>query len=363
MLIVRAPVRISLAGGGTDLPAYYERFGGVVINTTIDKYFYVFLNVLDKDSLQISSSDYRTFYRHAGQEPLLWDGDLRLPRAILSHFGLRSGLSMFLASEIPPGTGLGSSSTVTVAIVKGLSTALNAPLDKGPLAELACHIEIEKLGEPIGKQDQYAAAFGGLNWIEFSTGGVRVERLRLAPEVSQQLEQNLMLFFTGATRNASEILAEQSSSSRDQDPQVIQALHRVKAMASDVRRALEQGDLRAFGEMLHANWEQKKRFAQGVSNSTIDELYALARGAGAIGGKITGAGGGGFLLLYCEAEYQAKVTDVLESHDLRRMDFRFECQGARVLMNTGLPLGRFAQGEALQTSDACRESDYVPWND
>ena len=339
MLITRAPVRISLAGGGTDLPAYYEEFGGAVINTTIDKFFYVFVNVLDDDSLQISSSDYRTFYRHDGQEPLLWDGDLRLPRAVLSHFGVKSGVSVFLASEIPPGTGLGSSGAVTVAIIKAISTALDIRMDRAQLAELACHIELDKLAEPIGKQDQYAAAFGGLNWIEFSREGVKVEPLFLPLEVNLRLQRNLLLFFTGSTRSASQILARQSESSRRHEPAVIDALHRVKAMAYDARLALERGDLRAFGELLHENWEQKKHFATNISNSEIDQAYSMAHAAGALGGKITGAGGGGFLLLYCEPEHQAGVTQVLERQGMRRMDYRFETQGARVLMNAGFTLG------------------------
>jgi D-glycero-alpha-D-manno-heptose-7-phosphate kinase len=338
VLIARAPVRISLTGGGTDLPAYYEKFGGVVISTTINKYFYVFLNVCEEDGLQISSSDYRTFYRHNSQEPLLWDGDLRLPRAILSHFGIQRGLSMFLASEIPPGTGLGSSSAVAVAIIKAISTALNRHLSRTDLAELACHIEIEKLGEPIGKQDQYAAAFGGLNWMEFGADGVHVEPLQLPQEVLRALERNLLLFFTGSSRSASQILRRQTESSQRQDPQVIEALHKVKAMAYEVRRAFESGDLQAFGELLHENWEQKKRFAKGVSNPVIDEAYELSLHAGAIGGKITGAGGGGFLMLYCEPEHQDAVTHALESKGLKRMDFRFEQMGARVLMNAGLSI-------------------------
>ena len=338
MLITRAPVRISLAGGGTDLPAYYEQFGGVALNATIDKYFYVVLNVCEADNLQISSSDYRTFYRHDGDEPLLWDGDLRLPRAILSHFGVRAGLSMFLASEIPPGTGLGSSSTVAVALVKALSTALGMHLRKDVLAELACHIEIEKLGEPIGKQDQYAAAFGGMNWFEFRQEGTTVTPLRLPPNTLQELESNLLLFFTDSSRSASGILRRQSTSSKHRDPEVLAALHRVKSMAYEVRHAFERGDLRAFGELLHENWEQKKRFAQGVSNPAIDEAYALARGAGAIGGKITGAGGGGFLMLYCEETSRNDVIQALEHKGLKCMDFRFETMGARVLMNAGLSM-------------------------
>ena len=338
MLIARAPVRISLAGGGTDLPAYYEPFGGAVISTTINKYFYVFLDVSPEALLQITSSDYRTFYRHDGRRPLLGGGDLRLPRAILSHFGIEQGLSMFLASEIPPGTGLGSSSAVTTAIVKGLSTALDQKLDKQALAELACYIELEKLGEPIGKQDQYATAFGGLNWINFSTDGVTVEPLPVEQATRRELERNLLLFFTGTSRSASKILKKQTESSQKQEHQVIQALHKVKALACQMQEVLTGGDLPAVGELLHANWLEKKKFAKGISNPAIDEAYQLARSAGAIGGKITGAGGGGFLMLYCEPPYHVAVTQGLEAKGLKRMRFRFDSMGARVLMNTGLLL-------------------------
>jgi len=341
MLITRAPVRISLAGGGTDLPAYYEAFGGAVLSTTIDKYFYVILNVCEHDRLQISSSDYRTFYLHEASEPLLWDGDLRLPRAILSYFGIEHGISMFLASEVPPGTGLGSSGAVAAAIVKAISTALGLQMSKGEVAELACHIEMDILGEPIGKQDQYASAFGGLNWIEFSPEGVRVTPLRLKPEIERQLERNLLLFFTGSSRSSSEILKNQTESSQRQDATVIEALHKVKAMAYEVRATLQRGDLARYGELLHENWEQKKRFAQGISNPFIDESYELARRSGAIGGKVTGAGGGGFLLLYCESDNQDKVTYALAQRGLKRMDFRLENMGARVLMNAGLNLAIF----------------------
>ncbi len=336
MLITRAPVRISFAGGGTDLPAYYQRHGGAVISTTIDKYFYVFLNVSGDETLQITSSDYRTFYRHDAETPLLFDGDLSLPRAILNHFGLARGISMFLASEIPPGTGLGSSSTVAVAIIKAVTTARGLLLSKQQIAELACQIEIEKLREPIGKQDQYAAAFGDLNLIQFRSDGVTVEPIKIAPETRRALEKNILLFFTGATRQASSILREQSKSSEQNDPRVLDALHAVKAMAFQAKECLEHGNLAQFGQLLDHGWENKKKFAAGVSNPLIDEYYELARRNGALGGKVTGAGGGGFLMLYCEPPCQSVVTQALEDKGLKRMDFRFESEGARVLVNAGV---------------------------
>ena len=336
MLIARAPVRISFAGGGTDLPAYYLRNGGAVVSTTIDKYFYVFLNVSGDDALQITSSDYRTFYRHDVDTPLLFDGDLSLPRAILNHFDLARGISMFLASEIPPGTGLGSSSTVAVAIIKAVTTARGLLLSKQQIAELACHIEIEKLGEPIGKQDQYAAAFGDLNLIQFQADGVTVEPLRLALDTRRALEKRILLFFTGSTRQASSILRAQKESSEQNDPRVLEALHAVKAMAFEVKGCLERGDLELFGKLLDKGWQHKKLFAAGISTSLIDECYELALAHGALGGKVTGAGGGGFLMLYCDPECQPGVTQALETKGLRRMDFRFDSEGARVLVNAGL---------------------------
>jgi D-glycero-alpha-D-manno-heptose-7-phosphate kinase len=336
MLITRAPVRISFAGGGTDLPAYYLRYGGAVVSTTIDKYFYVFLNVSGDETMQITSSDYRTFYRHDVDTPLLFDGDLSLPRAILNHFGLARGISMFLASEIPPGTGLGSSSTVAVAIIKAVTTARGLFLSKQQIAELACQIEIEKLGMPIGKQDQYASAFGDLNLIQFSADGVTVEPLRVSSETRRELEKSTLLFFTGATREASNILSAQKRSSEQNDPRVIDALHMVKAMAFEARQCLERGDLAQFGRLLDLNWQNKKKFASGISNALIDECYALALENGALGGKVTGAGGGGFLMVYCELPQQASVTQALETKGLKRMDFRFEREGARVLINAGL---------------------------
>ncbi len=340
MLIARAPVRISFAGGGTDLEAYYRKYGGMVVSTAIDKYFYVFLNVNQSNALQISSSDYRTFYRYDPDTAFLWNGDLALPRAVLHHFGVRRGASMFLASEIPPGTGLGSSSSVAVAVIKALSTACGLTLSRQEIAELACYVEIDKIGMPIGKQDQYAASFGGLNVITFDQAGVTVEPLNITPGTRQQLEQNILLFFTGTARDSAAILTHQRESSRRDEPRVIEALHAVKQIAIEVRDCLEQGDLTRFGQLLDRAWQHKKRFAPKVTNPFINECYQRALDAGALGGKITGAGGGGFLMLYCEEEHQSAVTRALAKKELRRMDFRFDVDGARVLMNTGLRLSR-----------------------
>jgi D-glycero-alpha-D-manno-heptose-7-phosphate kinase len=336
MIITRAPVRISLAGGGTDLPAYYEQFGGAVINTAIDKYFYVILNYYEKDTIQISSSDYSSFYRYGKKGSFFESIGMQLPLAILDHFGVNRGLSIFLASEIPPETGLGSSSTVTVAIIKAISTIRNLRLCKDELAELACYIELEKLGKPIGKQDQYASAFGGLNWIEFGKNKTNVVPLQISIEIQHRLEQNLMLFFLGTTHKSTEILTRQSQSTLTREKVVLESLHRVKKMTYDVKQALETGDLATFGGLLHQNWVEKKKFANGISNPNIDKMYDLAIHHGALGGKVVGAGGGGFLMIYCEPPYQSAVTEALEQSGLVRIDFHLDHLGARVLMNTGL---------------------------
>ncbi|MDQ7844116.1 MAG: GHMP kinase [Armatimonadota bacterium] len=338
MLIARAPVRISFAGGGTDLPSYYLRYGGAVVSAAIDKYFYVFMTVDKSDTIQIMSSDYQTFFRQPAVDTMIWDGDLALPRAILNHFNIHEGLSVFLASQVPPGTGLGSSSTVAVAIIKAVTSLLGLGLSKHEIAELACFIEIEKLGMPIGKQDQFAAAYGGVNAFTFTADGVGVEPLRLRPETIEQLERNLLLFYTGAARESARVLDQQNRRTMASDAEVLNSLHALKEMALEARRLLQAGRLDAFGELLHAGWEQKKRLASGISTPRIDEWYETARRHGAIGGKITGAGGGGFLMVYCPSGTAAAVTAALETDGLRRMDFSIDFDGAKILVNNSLPL-------------------------
>jgi D-glycero-alpha-D-manno-heptose-7-phosphate kinase len=272
-------------------------------------------------------------FRHSPYSDLFWNGDLALPKAILHHFGIRRGINLFVASEVPPGTGLGSSSAAAVTLVRALSTLVEQPMTKHQVAELASAIEIEKMGMPIGKQDQYASAFGGLNKFTFTREGVEVEPLKIAPAVKQTLECRLMLFFTGSSRESTSILKHQRKSTQERDESVLQALHNIKQVALDMQTALERGNLDEFARLLHYSWQEKRRLAPNLSTSTIDECYELALSCGAKGGKITGAGGGGFMLLYCSQEKQEAVTSALEERGLKRMNFHFDQQGATVILN------------------------------
>jgi D-glycero-alpha-D-manno-heptose-7-phosphate kinase len=326
-------MRISLGGGGTDLEAYYGTYGGCVISSAINKYFYAIITTDESDDLQVISADYRTLFRHSPYQDLFWNGDLALPKAILHHFGIRRGMNLFVASEVPPGTGLGSSSAAAVTLVRAISTLVEQPLTRQQVAELACTIEIGKMGMPIGKQDQYASAFGGFNSISFSSQGVSVEPVKIAPDVRHTLERRLLLFFTGSSRESTSILKHQRKSTEEQDESVLQALHHIKQIAIEMQKCLERGDLEEFARLLDYSWQEKRRLAPGLSTDFIDECYDLALRNGAAAGKITGAGGGGFLLLYCHEDVQERVTRVLEERGLKRMNFRFDHQGATVVLN------------------------------
>jgi D-glycero-alpha-D-manno-heptose-7-phosphate kinase len=334
IIISRAPVRISFGGGGTDLPSFYERYDGLTVSTTINHYVYAVFTPGGREAVQIVSADYRTVWRQM-QDDLIWNGDLALPRAVLSEFGLRQGLDIFLASEIPPGTGLGSSGSVAVCLIKGLAAWQEKTLTRAEIAEKACYVEIEKMGMPVGKQDQYAAAFGGLNCITFSADGVSVEPFLIPEATRSSLEQRLMLFFSGTSRKSSSILRYQKQKGEEGDQRVIERLLAIKELGLAIRHALEAGDLDTFGELLHRSWVQKRGLAPNISNDTINQVYELARLKGALGGKITGAGGGGFLLLYCNETYQKAVTGALEGAGLRRLAFAFDTGGAQIVCPDG----------------------------
>jgi D-glycero-alpha-D-manno-heptose-7-phosphate kinase len=335
MLIVRSPVRISFGGGGTDLPTYYEKYSGAVLSTTINKYFYTILSRRNDDKIQIISSDLRTIETCHDLNRLNLPGtELEIPLAVLNELQCTIPLDLFLASEIPPGTGLGSSASVCVGLLKALSAYLRLGFSRHQLAETAFHIARHVLGHPVGKQDEYASAFGGLNYITFHPdGSTTVEPVELEPGVLRELESNLMLFFTGTAHNSWEILGEQERVADASSSISLTSLQTIHHLARDMREVIAEGDLHRFGRLLGDAWQAKRRLSSKISNSRIDQLYEMARQHGALGGKITGAGGGGFLLLYCEAEAQPAVREVFAREGLREMTFELDIKGAHVLVN------------------------------
>jgi len=328
-------VRISFGGGGTDLPAYYQQYGGVVLSAAINKYFYTILGTRTDQSIQIISSDLRICEGWRDFAALeIKNSGLEIPVAVLKDLNREIYVDLFLASEIPPGTGLGSSASVCVNVLKTLTSYLHQPLSKQALAERAFHVARNVLGRHVGKQDEYAAAFGGLNFFEFPPGGdVRIQAINADPSVMNELQNSLMLFFTGSAHHSWNILAEQEQSTERGSGKPVEALHEIKELAFRMRDAMQRSDLIGFASMMNESWLAKKRVSSRISYSRIDALYEIAIRSGALGGKITGAGGGGFLLLFCEPQRQERVRQMLAAERLKEMQFNFDFQGAQVLVN------------------------------
>jgi D-glycero-alpha-D-manno-heptose-7-phosphate kinase len=335
MLIVRSPVRISFGGGGTDLPSYYERFDGAVLSAAINKYFYTVLQKRTDGKIQIISADLRTMETWQNIARMEVCGNaLEIPLAVLKDFDYEVSVNLFLASEIPPGTGLGSSASVCVNLTKLLATYHHLPLSKYDLAERAFHIARNVLGRPVGKQDEYASAFGGLNFISFYRDGkTQVEPLPLEPDLVRELQSSLLLFFTGESHHSWTILKEQEESTRKTDGASVEYLHEIRKLAEPMRAALLAGELNQFGRLLDEGWRIKKRLSSKISNSNIDKMYEAALQNGAVGGKITGAGGGGFLLLFCQPPHQQDVRNALAAMGVQEMSFEFDFHGAEVVAN------------------------------
>ena len=335
MLIARTPVRISFAGGGTDLPSFYEKYGGAVLSTAVNKYFYTILTERDDRCVHLISSDLQ---RMAEVDDIefrdkdLMKYELDIPFAVLSHFKLNRGVNLFLASEIPPGTGLGSSASVCVNIVKLISNFLGKTMSRYEVAETAFGIATEMLNRPVGKQDEYAAAFGGLNVITFEPSGeTRIQPIQTDPEIIDVLERSILLFFTGRAHNSTEILSVQKASSEKGERGTIELLTGVKELVQPMKEAVIRGDLDEFGRLLDKGWKLKRGISDKISNSYIDQLYDLARANGAIGGKITGAGGGGFLMLYCPLERKARLRDAMLRNGIKEMSVKFDLQGCQIV--------------------------------
>ncbi len=325
MIIARSPLRISLGGGGTDLPSYYEKRGGFLISAAIDKYVYIILHDTFDGSIKLKYSEYEEV-RHVD--------DIRhaIFRETMKKLEIPDDCSLEICSmaDIPQGTGLGSSSTFTTALLRAFHQYKGDIASARTIAEEACDIEMVRLAEPIGKQDQYISAYGGLTCMEFSKDGrVDVYPLNLRQETFYDLEDNLMLYFTGFSRSASGILKEQDDASKKDDDDMLANLDYVKHLGYDSQKAFEQGDLRAFADIMNVHWEYKKKRSKGMSNPKIDEWYEYAMKNGALGGKMIGAGGGGFLMFY--AENRTKLRQAMSKTEMSEVRFRFEMKGASVL--------------------------------
>lgn len=339
IIIVKAPLRIAIGGGGTDLPSYYEQFGSTFISAAIDKYVYISIHKIFLEKLIVKYSE------------MEWVDSVQdivhpIVRECLLRTGVQSGVEICSFADIPAGTGLGSSSTFTVALLKALYTYTRQFHNNLDLAEAACDVEINKLGSPIGKQDQYISAIGGITRFDIDTSGkVSAKPLALAPAVRTDLEEHILLFFTGFARSANEILLEQdqqtkkeaanqqskSPAGKDSSPSMIENLHFVKELGLQIGSALVDGDLNEFARLMNVHWEHKKQRSKSMSKREIDGWYDLALKNGALGGKLIGAGGGGFLMFL--AEDKRRLRRAMAEAGLHDVPFRFDDLGARVIMN------------------------------
>ena len=327
MIVSRAPVRFSLGGGGTDLPSYCSVHGGFVVAAAIDKYIYVSANRRFYDSIRLAYSkteivDSVDQIEHRGF------------REALRFSGISQGIELSSIADCPANSGLGSSSTFTVALLNALHTYKHEYVSSLQLAQEACTIEIDLLAQPIGKQDQFIAAYGGVTAFTFNPdGSVEAERVPARPEVLNELESNLLIFYSGVEREAASVLHKQGENIQANADNAVQRMHRIKELGHETRRILIRGDIDSYGELLHEHWSNKRKLASNMSDPTLDEHYEAARAAGAIGGKLMGAGGGGFFMFYAAPADRRRVYAAMVQRGLRPLPFRFDTGGARIVLN------------------------------
>jgi len=325
MIITRTPLRISLGGGGTDLPSYYREFGGFVISATINKYVYITINRSFFPGYLLKYSEL--------EEPRTYD-EIRHPllREALRLHQMPGHLEIVSIADVPGGTGLGSSGAFLVGLLHALYAFKRKRITAAALAEEAFDIEANRLSRPVGRQDQYAAAYGGITCQEYrSDDAPMVTRLPLSDRTLRELSESLMLFFIGATREASQLLSDQKSRSEMQEPEMLANLHFVKELGYEIRASLLRGDVARYGELMHEHWKQKRLRSKGMTNPRVDELYELARARGAAtGGKVVGAGGGGFLLFHTTE--RSRLRTIMLEAGLAEMDFSFDFDGSIVFL-------------------------------
>jgi D-glycero-alpha-D-manno-heptose-7-phosphate kinase len=323
----RAPLRVSFCGGGTDVSPYPEEHGGMVLSATINQYAYASLRPRRDTRLTLSSLDYDVVARYDHPTRMKLDGNLDLIKAAIKALKVRRGADLWAHSDAPPGSGLGSSSTLVVALLGAISTWMKRPLSGYEIAELAYRVERVDMGLAGGRQDQYASAFGGFNFIEFNRDSTVVTPLRIHSDVINELEYRLLLCYVGQTRQSAKIIERQTASYVKGNEAVIQALHHLKQETLEMKKALLLGKVDAIGELLHQAWEQKKKLDEGISTGPMNKLYQKARKEGAIGGKITGAGGGGYFLFLTRFDRKHRVAAAVEKLGAQVVPFQFERRG------------------------------------
>ena len=328
MILARAPFRISLGGGGTDLPSYYSKYGGFILSAAINKYLYIYVNrPAADDFIRVKYSRYEQV---TSPDEVQHD----LVRPTLKMLNLNGSLEIVSMADVPAGTGLGSSATYQVALLTALHELKRERIPTQALAEEAYHIEMNLAGHPVGKHDQYLAAFGGITCLDIDTDGhVVVSSLHISVTTAEDFRNNVLLFYTGIVRRSTDILEAQKSDTHRGDSTVVDSLHRTKELGHRIKEALERGNLERFGVLLDEHWRNKKRRSGLISDPRIDNWYEIAKENGALGGKIMGAGGGGFFMFYCPNDHKARLREVLTGAGLREMPWDFDFDGAKVLVN------------------------------
>lgn len=329
MIISQSPVRITLGGGGTDLPSYYSKYGGALIAAAIDKYTFVTAHTRFDDKIKLNYSQTELIDNVDDIKHNIFREALRLLK-------IKKRIELTSLSDIPSSSGLGTSGSFTIALLNALHTYKKDFVSQKQLAEEACYIEMDVLKEPIGKQDQYISAFGGITALVFDKkGNVTVEPVKMTEEAIDELHNNILLFYTGIKRSASEILREQNNKSKKDETKTIETLHEIKRIGLETKKAFEKGEIDKLGEYLDAHWNIKKTLSQNISNPFIDECYALAKKNGALGGKIMGAGGGGFFMFYHNGSNQEKTKFIktMSKKGLKRMRFNFDFEGTKIVLN------------------------------
>lgn len=328
MILARAPFRISLGGGGTDLPSYYSQHGGFVVSAAINKYIYIYVN-------RPAADDFiRVKYSRYEQVKSADEVQHDLVRPMLKLLEVDGSLEIVSMADVPEGTGLGSSGTYLVALLTAMHELKRKKVPTQAVAEQACHIEMDLAGHPVGKHDHYLAAFGGITCLDIARDGrIEVTPLNVSIDTVEQLRSEVLLFYTGILRSSRDILEQQRQDTTAGDSAVMESLHRTKELGYRIKEALEEGDVSRFGRLLAEHWENKKRRSGKISDSRIDRWYDIARENGALGGKIMGAGGGGFLMFHCPNGRKADLRSALASAGLREMPYDFDWEGAKVLVN------------------------------